>query len=263
MRISRIFLYNEPSIPEISIDSLANFLQNTFHVTVIKRENIFKNATQDTAHDLASSRIFNMRQPFQRHVPINEEVEFEKQTFQNTSKVENIILYDGFEFQRIVTGLIPNDELDVEDFHFIFTNKLTCTFDFNDYRYHGRALIGANPSIISTTGIIEAPAKPREYYMELMVNYGQGLNIDSIKKKYQGKYLEYHDLRLGKIIEGYCLQALFYYVTGESFCDLLDCRLNNAHWQRDLLYSQLECGKLCNKHSEILKKWIALNDLNC
>jgi hypothetical protein len=262
VRISRIFLYDEPSVPEISIDSLADFVQNIFHVTVIKQENIFKNATGDTAYDLASSRIFNMHQPFQRHVPTNEEVEFEKQTFQNTSKVENIILYDGFEFQRIVSSLIPSDELTMGDFHLVFTNKLTCTFDSNDYRYHGRALIGANPSIVSTTGVIEAPAKPREYYMELMVNYGQGLNIDSIKKKYQGTYLECHDLRLGKIIEGYCLQALFYYITGESFCDLLDCRLNNAHWQRDLLYSQLGFGKLCNRHSEILKNWIALNDLN-
>ncbi len=263
MRISRIYLYNEPSVPEISISNLADFLQNTFHVKTIKRENIFKNATEDTAYDLASSRIFNMHQPFQRHVPTNEEIEFEKQTFHNTSKVENIVLYDGFEFQRIVSSLIPSDELTTEDFHFVFTNKLTCTFDSSDYRYHGRALIGANPSIVSTTGIIEAPAKPREYYMELMVNYGQGLNVESIKKKYQGTYLEYHDLRLGKIIEGYCLQALFYYITGEPFCDLLDCRLNNAHWQRDLLYSQIEFGKLCNKHSEILKNWIALNDLNC
>nr|WP_320416723.1 DUF6775 family putative metallopeptidase [Candidatus Nitrosotenuis chungbukensis] len=60
--------------------------------------------------------------------------------------------------------------------------SFTCTFDSGDYRYHGRALIGANPSIISTTGIIEAPAKPRQYYMDLMTNYGQGLNIESIKK---------------------------------------------------------------------------------
>ncbi|TBR08305.1 MAG: hypothetical protein EPO62_06905 [Candidatus Nitrosotenuis sp.] len=255
MRISRVFLYDEPSVPEIAIDDLAEFLQNTFHVTVTRRENIFKNATCETAHELASSRVFNMHQPFQRHAPTSEEVEFEKQTFQNTSKVENIVLYDGFEFQRIVSHLIPSDELTMEDFHIVFTNKLTCTFDSNDYRYHGRALIGANPSSISTTGIIEAPAKPREYYMDLMANYGQGLNIDSIKKKYRGSYLEYHDARLGKIVEGYCLQALFYYITGESFCDLLDCRLNNAHWQRDLLYSQLEFGKLCGKHSEILKNW--------
>jgi hypothetical protein len=253
VRAPRIFLYDEPSVPEISIDSLSKFLQETFHTTVTKRENIFRNAPEDAAHDLAASRVFNMHQPFQRHAPTADEVEFEKQTFQNTAKVENIVLYDGFEFQRIVSSLIPDDELSTEDFHITFTNKLTCTFDSGDFRYHGRALIGANPSVISTTGIIEAPAKPREYYMELMTNYGQGLNIDSIKKKYQGTYLEYHDPRLGKIVEGYCLQALFYHITGEPFCDLLDCRLNNAHWQRDLLYSQLEYGKLCNKHSAILK----------
>lgn len=263
MRISRIFLYDEPSVPEISISSVADFLQNTFHVKTIKRESIFKDATEDTAYDLASSRVFNMHQPFQKHAPTGEEVEFEKQTFQNTSKVENIVLYDGFEFQRIVSSLIPSDEATAEDFHFVFTNKLTCTFDSSDCRYHGRALIGANPSVVSTTGIIEAPAKPREYYMDLMANYGQGLNIESIKKKYRGTYLEYHDLRLGRIVEGYCLQALFYHITGEPFCDLLDCRLNNAHWQRDLLYSQIEFGKMCGKHSEILKNWVALNDLNC
>jgi hypothetical protein len=99
--------------------------------------------------------------------------------------------------------------------------------------------------------------------LDLMVNYNQGLNIDSIKQKYQGTYLEYHDIRTGKIIEGYCLQALFYYIMGESFCESLDCRLNNAHWQRDLLYSQLEFGKLCAKHAEILKDWITLHNLNC
>lgn len=263
MRLARIFLYDEPSVPEIDIDSLANFLHDTFHVNTTVRENIFKNAGESTAHDMAASKVFDTYQPFKRHTPTDDEVEFEKQTFQNTSKVENIVLYDGFEFQRIVSGIIPGKEAHTEDFHIVFTNKLTCTFDFNDYRYHGRALIGANPSVISTTGMIEAPAKPREYYVEMMANYRQGLNVDAIKKKYRGTYLEYHDLRIGKIIEGYCLQALFYYVTGDAFCDLLDCRLNNAHWQRDLLYSQIEFGKICGKHSEILKGWIALNDLNC
>jgi len=28
--------------------------------------------------------------------------------------------------------------------------------------------------------------------------------------------------------------------------------LNNAHWQRDLLYSQIESRKLCDRHQEIL-----------
>jgi hypothetical protein len=252
VKISKIFLYDEPSIPEINLDGLANFLEKTFRIETIKRKNIFHNATQKTATELAACRIFEFRRPFQKHTPTFEEIEFERESFEDTSKVQNIILYDGFEFQKIISDLIPQNEQDMENLHIAFTNKLTCTFDDYDCRYHGRALIGANPSIISTTGIIEAPAKPRQYYMDLMANYGQGLNIDSIKKKYQGQYLEYNDRRLDVIIQGYCLQAIFYYITGEPFCDLLDCRLNNAHWQRDLLYSQLEFGKLCKKHIEIL-----------
>jgi hypothetical protein len=211
-----------------------------------------------TATQLAACRIFDFRSPFLPHNPTREEIEFEKVSFEK--KGENIVLYDGFELQKVATLLVPAENQAAENFHIVFTAKLACTFDFSDLRYHGRALIGANPSIISTTGIIEAPAKPRQYYLDLMAKYWQGLNVDVIKKKYQGSYLEYHDERISTISEGYCMQALFYYLTGEPFCDLLDCRLYNAHWQRDLLYSQLEYGKLCERHDRILH---LLHNFNC
>jgi hypothetical protein len=260
VNFSKIFLYDEPSVPEIELDSLAEFLGKTFCRMVEKRKSVFENATKKTAEELAAIRIFNYRQEFQRHEPTPEEIQFEIESFENSARNENVILYDGFEFQKIVTSLIPAVELTLGNFHLVFTNKLTCTFDPSDYRYHGRALIGANPSVISTTGMIEAPAKPRQYYLDLMANYGQGLNIDVIREKYRGQYLEHHDERLGKIAEGYSLQAIFYYITGEPFCDLSDCRLNNAHWQRDLLHSQLEFSKLCGRHNKILQEWL---DLNC
>lgn len=256
MKISKIFIYDEPSIPELKLDELSNFLTKTFHIPVIQRKNIFTYAKQDTASSVAATRIYNYRQDFVPHDPMQEEIQFELDSFENSAKNENIVLYDGFEFQKVITTLIPKEESTLGNFHLVFTNKLTCTFDDSDYRYHGRALIGTNPSIISTTGIIEAPAKPREYYLDLMTNYGQGLNIDSIKEKYRGQYLEYHDLRLGMIIQGYALQALFYYITGEPFCDFLNCKLHNAHWQRDLLFSQLEINKLCAKHEKILSDWL-------
>lgn len=256
MKISKIFLYDEPSVPEINLDGLVRFLKSTFKIKVEKRKNIFSEAHLAIARELASIRVFDFRKPFEAHTPTEEEIKFEMESFLNTAKTQNIVLYDGFEFQRIVSSLIPKEELSLENFHIAFTNKLTCTFDLTDYRYHGRALIGSNPSVISTTGIIEAPAKPRQYYLDLMTNYSQGLNIESIKKKYQGAYLTYHDHRLGKVVEGYCLQALFYYLSGEPFCEILDCRLHNAHWQHDLLHSQIEYGKLCQRHKNILDKWL-------
>ncbi|MBI2110993.1 MAG: hypothetical protein HYT44_01125 [Nitrosarchaeum sp.] len=254
MKISKIFLYDEPAVSQIHLGRLAGFLKETFPVKVETRENILKFAKKDTAAKIASCRIFNPRKPYEKHKPSTDEILFEEANFEDTAKTENIIMYDGFELQKVLTELIPNEETSSDLFHIFFTNKLTCTYDCNDYRYHGRAVIGANPSIISTTGIIEAPAKPREYYLDLISNYTQGINVESIKQKYKGTYLEYNDTRLSEIIEGYLLQAIFYFETGEAFCDKTECRLFNAHWQKDLLYSQLENGKLCETHQQVLKR---------
>lgn len=254
MKISKIFLYDEPAVSQIQLEKLAVFLKETFPVKVVTRDSILKYAKKDTASKIASCRIFNPRKPYEKHKPSTDEVLFEETNFEDTAKTENIIMYDGFEVQKVLTELIPNEERTTDLFHIFFTNKLTCTYDCNDYRYHGRALIGANPSIISTTGIIEAPAKPREYYLDLISNFTQGINVESIKQKYKGTYLEYNDIRLSKIIEGYLLQAIFYFETAQAFCDKKECRLFNAHWQKDLLYSQLEIGKLCEDHQHVLKK---------
>jgi len=259
LKISKIILYDEPSVPEIQLDKLVKFLQEIFSITVETRDNVLKFASTDTAFKIAECKVFNLRKDFEKHTPTNEEILFEESNFQDTSKTENIIMYDGFRLQKVLANLISEKEDTESIFHVFFTNKLTCTYDNNDYRYHGRALIGSNPSIISTTGIIEAPAKPREYYFDLMTNFTQGINVDIIKQKYKGTYLEYNDLRLSKIIEGYLLQAIFYYETGDPFCDNSDCRLFNAHWQKDLLHSQLDKGKLCENHQKILKNITQVN----
>lgn len=252
MKITKILLYDEPAVPEIKISHLGQFIKEKFELNVEIRKNIFSRGNVSIALQLATCRIFNTQKPFEKHRPTTEEIAFENATFEDTSKTENIVLYDGFEFQKIVNNLISEEESVSDQFHVVFTNKLTCTYDHTDYRYHGRAIICSNPTIISTTGIIEAPAKPKEYYIDLLSNLAQGLNISSVKKKYQGAYLEYHDERLSTIVEGYLLQAIFYYLTGEPFCDLRECRLHNPHWQKDLLYSQLEICKLCERHQKIL-----------
>lgn len=252
LKFKKIILYDEPSVKEIQINNLAKFLKETFDVSVEVRGSILEKGDQFLAREIASCRIFNPRRPFEKHSPTLDEINFEIDNFSDTSKTENIIMYDGFEFQKIISNLLNKEESNSDILHIAFTNKLMCTFDDSDYRYHGRAIIGANPSIISTTGVIEAPAKPREYYFELISNISIGLNVDSLKKKYSGTFLEYHDERLSKIMEGYLLQAIFYYLTGDPFCQDKNCRLYNAHWQKDLLHSQLDVGKLCEKHQKIM-----------
>ncbi len=193
-----------------------------------------------------------MKKPFSKHLPTITEISVAKENRDVVDDVE-MVLYDGFEFQKIITENISTDGFNEKVLHIIFTNKLTCTFDESDYRYHARAIIGSNPTIISTTGMIEAPAKPKQYYLDLMANFSED-KIEEIKKKYKGKFLEYHDSRLSEIAEGYLLQSIMYYETGEAFCNNKECRLFNAHWQKDLFYSQIENKKFCEKHQQVLEK---------
>ena len=260
MNFKKIILYKEPAISEINIEKIKKFIENNFPFKVEIKENIFKEFSPENIKELSNIRITNIQNSFSEHHSSDTEIKFEKELcndsslMNSTTKVENaqeisqVFMYDGFELQKILRYLNEDNQT----IHIILTNRLTCTFDENDKRYHARAVICANPSIISTTGIVEAPAKPKEYYFEVMKLKTQGLDIKSAKEKYKEKFLEYNDKRLTKILEGYLLQVIFYNITGESFCEDNECRLNNAHWQKDLLFSQLEISKLCKKHTKIM-----------
>ena len=261
MNFKKIILYKEPAISEINIAHLTNFLETEFPIQVEIRGNIFKQFNDEQIKGLSSIRVRDVKDSFNFYDYTADDIEFEKRLSQDsslmnsTTKVEDaddiseVYMYDGFELQKKLRYLNEDKEI----LHIIITNRLTCTFDENDNRYHARAVICANPAIISTTGIVEAPAKPREYYFEAMALKSQGLGIESAKEKYKDRFLEYNDKRLTRIVEGYLLQVIFYNITGESFCEDIQCKLNNAHWQRDLLFSQIEINNLCKKHSEILK----------
>lgn len=249
MKISKIILYDEPTVPEIQIEKIKQFIINTLQIKVETKDNFFKGLEDKIFAKIASIHIFDLKKPFKKHIPTQEEIQIEKENH-NASEQDTMTLYDGFELQNII-----GENISIADntLHIIFTNKLTATFDNNDFRYHARALISSNPTIISTTGIIEAPAKPKQYYLDLMTNFSEG-KINEIKEKYKGEFLEYHDSRLNDIIEGYVLQAIMYYTTGDAFCESKECRLFNAHWQKDLFYSQIENRKFCDKHQRNLKE---------
>ena len=248
MKITKIILYDEPTVPEIQIEKLKEFIIETFKIDVKIQGNFFTLISENGHQQIASTRIFDLKKQFKKHTPTLEEIQIENEN-KDMSNMETLTIYDGFELQNTIVKYIPKLENTLQ---IIFTNKLTATFDDSDFRYHARALIGSNPTIISTTGMIEAPAKPKQYYLDLMTNFSED-KIKEIKNKYKGEFLEYHDKRLNEITEGYILQAILYYLTGDEFCDKKECRLYNAHWQKDLFFTQLENKKLCEKHQKQIK----------
>ena len=194
---------------------------------------------------IEQARIADIKQPF------------EKQPKQKQDS-RMIPLYDGFIMQKIFAEMIPTTEIGLAHTHVIFTSLLTCTFSEDDWRYHGRAIICGTPSIVSITGIVEALAKPREFYLsQLGSTVAAAADLGSLKKKFAGRFIDYEDDdRITAASINYTLQAIFFFITGgEPFCNNKDCRLYNAHWQEDLIHT-IEKGILCSHHRNLANKFV-------
>lgn len=239
MRISRVFLYGEPSAPQISMESLSEFLQDVLGVEVVVRQPIGQLCTQDTVRKVESCRVAN---PYRPHDPA---------AYAETPGAPDsgVPIYDGYHLLDVLGDLVEQDS---GIFHVVFTDLLVGTYDQSDMRYHGRALVTANPCLVSTTGMVEAPARPRDYCIEVMAAQMAGAGTEEIESRHSGRFLTYGDGRLQVAAEGYVLQAIFYFETGEAFCEDRDCRLFNAHWQSELIRSQVTSGRLCGRHRSIL-----------
>ncbi len=192
---------------------------------------------------IEQARIIDIKQPFEKQ-PNHEQ----------DSMMMTIPLYDGFVMQKKLAEMIPSAELSLAHIHITFTSLLTCTFSEDDWRYHGRAVICGTPSIVSTTGIVEALAKPREFYLAQLLG-GLAADNGSLKKKFAGRFIDYDDEdKITAASINYTLQAIFFFITsGEPFCNNKDCRLLNAHWQEDLIRA-IEKGALCSYHRNLANK---------
>ncbi len=182
--------------------------------------------------------------------PLKIEINMENRTL--ARKKTPVGFYDGFGLMTLLQELLPNEENTAEHLHVIFTNILfgTCAD-----RYHIRTIICGHPSIISLKGLVEAPAKPRQYYIEMENRKRLGIGLPPTPEELDGDWLVPNDARLSTVCKGYALQAIFYAMLQELFCDDASCALFNAHWQEELINAQIKNGsKLCKKHSDMLSR---------
>jgi hypothetical protein len=169
-------------------------------------------------------------------------------------------LYHGPKLMDTYRRFVPDNEKTIEHLHIIFTDRLFCTWSFADARYHARAVMLGFPNMISMPGIVEAPARPREYYIKRHLYASSGLSIDELEAEFAGRYLIYKDERTLEVLKGYTLQTLFYSLFRDPFCTDASCRLYNAHWQSELLGSQIESAKLCKRHDKMIRKYVATSE---
>jgi len=202
------------------------------------------------ARDLAMARVHNIAAQEETDSVSHGEVEYERSRMLNSESKAFGILYDGHKLAATYADLIPDDQLDVENAHIIFTNQLFGTWDENDLRYHARVAVYGYPSVISTSGVVEAPARPRDFYLKRQL----GVDPLSLKEEFRGRVMDHDDPRLTDAMKGYVAQALFYHMTGEPFCRNKTCRLYNAHWQEELIQAQFTGDDFCPEHAAFLSQ---------
>ncbi len=160
---------------------------------------------------------------------------------------------DGFMLQRIYSDFIGDDEMELGRVHVIFEDNLVATYDEVDRRHHARTLICGTPCIISISGIVEAPAKPRDYYFKMMLRDLLTLSNEEIKTQFSGRFIDYGDPSMFRAALGFAIQSVFYFLTdGNPFCSENTCILFNSHWQEEMIRCQVETPRFCKKHEAIL-----------
>ncbi len=264
-----IHLYNDGAAETLIFPELIIYLQEMFPSTAIDlRADLYthfnkipnEKSIEQLAHQIAGIRVRNLNQDISFSAPMHGEIDFEKKGIKKPQARPFGILYDGFELSLLLQEPISPVEFSEKHLHIVFTNRLFGTFNPEDHRYHARVSINSYPCIISTTGIIEAPAKPKEFYI-LKQRLGYLGSPDAVmielKERFRGRFIDHEDERLTEVMKGYIMQSWFYHVTGESFCPNNNCRLFNAHWQEELIHSQLKTGpEFCPYHEAELTKWL-------
>ena len=260
-----IYLYNEPSSQTLYISEIAEYLRKKlkdikveirddflrFHIKGKENSFITKLAKELARCKIVQPSVFTAQQ-IENYKPLLMEVEYEKKKIENPENKSFGIIYNGFLLNKILYHLLSNEEKSFNHLHIIFTNQLFGTHS-EDGRFHLRVSIYGLPCIISTSGIVTAPAKPKEYY--LIKNLGKKELLINWKEENKGEFIDFDDGRLTDVLKGYALQSLFFYLIGNPFCNDKGCRLFNAHWQKELIFAQINSPyELCSFHQNILDK---------
>ncbi|MFC2061212.1 DUF6775 family putative metallopeptidase [Elusimicrobiota bacterium] len=249
----KIYLYNGGKTSSLDLENISLYIKDIFSSSDIRIRGeltVKEKEVQKVAKELSSSKVINVSSRDLRQNPLPAEIEYEKKRILDPNSTSFGIVYDGFKLSGIFLKLIPEFEWDLDSCHIVFTNQLFGTWDESNCRWHVRVSVYGFPSIISTTGIVEAPAKPREYYIKKQL----GIDSESLKSELEGRFIEHNDKRLTEVIKGYVLQAIFYHMTGDPFCNNENCRLFNAHWQEEVIRAQLSsASEFCPEHKKVIQ----------
>lgn len=259
----KLYIYKDPSTRVISYPELTDYLQEHIPRCDIEVRDEFLTYARERwgampqllSSAIAAARVVDVLGCEPVGEPLPGEVEFEERLLSNPARRVGGILYEGYTLQSFFQSLIPREELRLGMLHIILTQRMLVTKELGEGRGHARTIILGQPVLISTTGLVEAPALPREVYAKLQLFKSpdmQQLILEEERRRLGERVLSHDDERITEVIKGYMLMGVFYYLFGEAFCRDVRCRLYNAHTHEELVEAQIRSGMLCSTHKKML-----------
>jgi hypothetical protein len=255
-----IDLYSPEYSENSDLKSVEGFLKSFFHTVKVSVKPpilsfINKTELDRFSETLVLSRVKDPSKDHQSFEPMYGEIDFEKRAALGKARVGGVV-YDGRKLEDIFASHATMN-VGINHAGIVFTQRLVSTFSRDDLRHHLRTVVCGFPSIVSIPGVVEAPAKPREYYLLKqgieMKGCGE-LQLEELKSGFRGRFVDYGDPQINDVLKGLALQAVVFHLTLKPFCDKPKCRFFNAHWQEDLVRSQITDVRLCDKHKRLLEE---------
>lgn len=249
-------LYRDSKKKNLDLQEITNFLEEKgLFETVLVRDSFLKKygeKSRGTAKKLVETRVRNPESKRREFEVAEEEIKFEKERIKKSDRGMTSVLYDGYRLSQVMTDLLPEEERTEAFLHIIFTDRFFGTWKPATQRYHSRVSVYGLPTLISTTGIVDAPARPKGFH-RIKKDDKERLSVRGQNERFRGEYVEYDDERLTEIMKGYALHAVFYHLSSWPFCEDNKCRLYNPHLQKNILAAQLTRPELCKKHQKMLQ----------
>lgn len=245
-----IFLYTDSPSKSLDLNKINTFLES-FNFNAENRGDFLtflmleEKAAGEYCSFLDTIKIQDIEEPLDRLDRNIVKPEFNE----NATKVNFL---DGYWLQRKWYSYLSSrvkEELNPANLHLVISRKLFGTFGTK--RYHARVLLTGEPALISTSGIVEAPARPREYYFAKANLLSMGKGIDELDEIYKDRFVSYDDPKITNIVCSYALQQIKYKINGEPFCENASCCLYNSHWQEEVLALQYK-NEICDECRKIL-----------
>lgn len=242
-----VFLYSDNPSKSLVMSDVTDFLSQ-FGLCVEFRGDFLRYLSLESEEMTEFDSLFRKARIFEIEKPVD---------FSENPRPADVFekdIYDGFWVQRIFSRFFLRKhpgELAKNSFHAVITGRLLGTY--GSRRYHARVIISGFPSLVSTSGVVEGPARPREYYFLKAEFIRSGKDPSELDEMFRGKFVDYEDPRITKIAGAYVLQPLLHHFSGKEFCENGRCALFNSHWQKDVIDIQYS-GHVCAEcESEIRK----------